>query len=95
MGDDQLTDELDIANAVTEMFTQKAIAEQLAQMPRGESAKECDECGDAIPEPRRLAIKGVRTCVDCQQELESLPANKRRYVARDVIDAGPSEDDDE
>lgn len=30
------------------------------------SATECDECGDDIPEARRLALPGVDTCVHCQ-----------------------------
>jgi len=39
----------------------------LAQIPRytGISATECD-CGDEIPEGRRLAIPGVRSCAACQ-----------------------------
>lgn len=36
----------------------------------GESAHYCDECGDEIPEQRRLAIKGVRLCIECQSMLE-------------------------
>ena len=37
-----------------------------ARMPKGESAEYCDECGEPIPEKRRAAIPGVRTCVACQ-----------------------------
>ncbi|MBW3694632.1 DksA/TraR family C4-type zinc finger protein [Vibrio sp. T187] len=33
---------------------------------RGASAHTCDECGDIIPEARRMAIQGVRLCIDCQ-----------------------------
>ncbi|WP_434566938.1 DksA/TraR family C4-type zinc finger protein [Vibrio chagasii] len=36
----------------------------------GESLRYCDECGDEIPEKRRLAIKGVRLCIECQSLLE-------------------------
>ena len=38
------------------------------QMPKGESAKSCIECGDEIPERRRFAVPGVKTCVLCQAE---------------------------
>ena len=31
-----------------------------------ESARECDECGETIPERRRQAVPGTRTCVACQ-----------------------------
>lgn len=34
-----------------------------------ESAREC-ECGNPIPEKRRIALPGVTTCVDCQAALE-------------------------
>ena len=37
-----------------------------ARMPAGPSAECCDECGELIPERRREAIPGVRTCVACQ-----------------------------
>ncbi len=39
-------------------------------MPKGESAEFCDECGNAIPQARRLAVPGVQHCVSCQSELE-------------------------
>jgi len=32
-----------------------------------ESLYECCECGEEIPEARRQAIKGVTTCVNCQE----------------------------
>jgi len=37
-----------------------------ARMPSGESERECVFCGEDIPEGRRIAIPGVRTCVTCQ-----------------------------
>ena len=43
-----------------------AVAAARARMPRGESAKWCDVCGEDIPEARRVAVPGVRTCVACQ-----------------------------
>ncbi|HCE5103199.1 TPA: TraR/DksA C4-type zinc finger protein, partial [Vibrio parahaemolyticus] len=36
----------------------------------GESAYYCDECGDEIPEARRVAMKGVRLCIECQSTIE-------------------------
>ena len=43
-----------------------AVSAARARMPKGESAEYCDECGEPIPEMRRAAIPGVRTCVACQ-----------------------------
>jgi phage/conjugal plasmid C-4 type zinc finger TraR family protein len=45
-----------------------AILRARALTPQGESAKECDDCGEPIPKKRREAIPGVRTCVACQSE---------------------------
>ncbi len=42
-------------------------------MPSGDSARECDDCGEAIPKRRRDALPGVRTCVACQSERDSRP----------------------
>ncbi len=43
-----------------------AVASARAHMPTGESAEYCDICGEDIPEKRRAALPGVRTCVECQ-----------------------------
>ena len=50
-------------------------AVQLARlrMPAGESAKECDDCGEPIPKRRREALPGTRTCVACQSERDARP----------------------
>ena len=37
------------------------------QLPRGDSAFDCDECGNTIPEARRKALPGVRLCISCQE----------------------------
>ena len=43
-----------------------AVLAARARMPTGESEPYCAQCGDDIPEGRRLASPGVRTCVACQ-----------------------------
>src|SRR4051812_22067127 len=42
-----------------------------ARLPAGESATLCEECGEPIPERRREALPGVRTCVACQSERDA------------------------
>ncbi len=37
-----------------------------ARMPAGEGTAHCVECGDEIPQARRRALPGARTCVPCQ-----------------------------
>ena len=44
----------------------RKLEEQAAQP----SLTHCEECGDDIPEARRLAIRGCRLCVYCQQLTE-------------------------
>ena len=43
-----------------------AVKRTRADMPSGEAARYCAECGEDIPEARRLALPGTRTCVVCQ-----------------------------
>jgi len=45
-----------------------AVLRARALTPSGESAEECDDCGEPIPKKRREALPGVRTCVTCQSE---------------------------
>jgi phage/conjugal plasmid C-4 type zinc finger TraR family protein len=42
-----------------------------ARLPAGEGTTHCIECGDEIPEARRLALPGARTCVQCQSGRDS------------------------
>lgn len=51
-------------NAVAEV--QRELAKQ-RQLP---SALECKECGEEIPQARRLAIPGVQLCIYCKQRSE-------------------------
>ena len=37
----------------------------------GEGETHCIECGEEIPEARRLALPGARTCVACQSERDA------------------------
>lgn len=48
-----------------------AVQAARARMPRGPSAEYCDECDEPIPERRRAALPGVRTCVACQAKSDS------------------------
>ena len=48
-------------NAVADV--RKRLAKQ-ALLP---SLEECEDCGDEIPQARRLAIPGCRLCVHCKE----------------------------
>ena len=45
-----------------------AVAAARLRLPAGESAEDCDDCGEPIPPRRQEALPGVRTCVACQAE---------------------------
>ncbi|MBK0326892.1 DksA/TraR family C4-type zinc finger protein [Rhodobacteraceae bacterium F11138] len=58
--------------AVNEQI-EASISDELArlksrQTPRGASLTHCAECEEPIPQKRRMAIPGVKLCIDCQQE---------------------------
>lgn len=41
------------------------------RLPRGDSLTHCEDCEVVIPEARRIAIPGVRLCVQCQSAREA------------------------
>ena len=43
------------------------VRKKLAQQAQKPSAKECQECGDEIPEARQRAVPGVQYCIYCQE----------------------------
>lgn len=64
---------MDRAQAREEEMRADAMAEHarrangVAMLP---SATTCIECGDQIPEGRRLALPGVQLCIECQGDIE-------------------------
>jgi len=59
-------DEADLAQRDQERFEQMVLKYHLDSMPQGESAFECEDCGEPIPEGRRKAAPGCTRCVPCQ-----------------------------
>ena len=48
-----------------------AVSRARSDMPAGEAATHCVECGEDIPEARRAALPGTKTCVACQAGRDS------------------------
>ncbi|MCH4090662.1 DksA/TraR family C4-type zinc finger protein [Acetobacter sp.] len=48
-----------------------AVKQARSGIPSGESARECCDCGELIPEARRRALAGVKFCIECQSERDS------------------------
>ena len=75
-----MSDSIDLAQAREEEQRTAALADQALRAAQvrgsGESALYCDECGVTIPEARRVALPGVRLCVDCQRDAERVEARR-------------------
>ncbi|MFT6675958.1 MAG: phage/conjugal plasmid C-4 type zinc finger TraR family protein [Sulfitobacter sp.] len=61
--------------AVSEQI-EASIRDELARMkarkqPQGDSLSLCAECEEAIPEARRIALPGVKLCIDCVRERDA------------------------
>jgi len=76
--------------AVNEQI-EASIADELARLKArrvatGESRTHCAECEEPIPEARRIALPGVKLCIDCMQERD------QAYQARGGINRRGSKD---
>jgi len=43
-----------------------AVAAVRRNIKTGPSLEECEDCGESIPEDRRIAVQGCTRCIDCQ-----------------------------
>lgn len=62
-----MADHADVADGVIEHHLAQALRARPAGNP-GQCALECEDCGYAIPEARRLAMldRGCTRCTECQ-----------------------------
>ena len=62
-----------------------AVQRARARLAAGDGQAHCVECGEAIPEGRRRAVPGVRTCVACQAERDGrlVPVGFNRRGSKD------------
>ena len=64
-----------------------AVSRARSAIPNGESAVECNECGQDIPAARREALPGVRFCVSCQTTRDAQAAAFTGYNRRGSKDS--------
>ena len=64
-----------------------AIQRARNELPRGKSLRHCEECEAHIPEARRLAVPGVRLCVNCQSELDKQQVSTSGFNRRGSKDS--------
>ena len=58
-----------------------------SRLPQGPSLPNCEECGEAIAESRRLALPGVRLCLKCQESRDREAKNFSGYNRRGSKDS--------
>jgi len=51
-----------------------AVSRARRSLHQGQSAEYCEHCGEPIPEARRLALPGVKYCVQCQHVRDKVQA---------------------
>lgn len=68
----EVFDEAEQAEHFTQMMTDKALQATLSKLPPKNAISSilCHECEGDIPEARRIAYPGVKTCIDCQTLIE-------------------------
>lgn len=64
-----------------------ALARVRAEIPAGESLKDCEECEEPIPDARRRAVPGVRLCIACQADRDQQTAATSPYNRRGSKDS--------
>lgn len=70
-----MSDDIDRASEREQELRADALRDQarragLLNKTVADSATECEDCDDAIPMARRIAIPGCTRCVSCQQMAE-------------------------
>lgn len=68
----EVFDEAEQAAHFTQMMEEKSLQAALSKLPpkNAISSYTCHECDTDIPQGRRLAYPGVKTCIDCQTLIE-------------------------
>lgn len=64
-----------------------AIRRARSQLQDGPGLTHCEDCDEPIPQARRLAIPGVRSCVRCQEQRDRTPENHAGYNRRGSKDS--------
>jgi phage/conjugal plasmid C-4 type zinc finger TraR family protein len=68
-----VADDMDLAQGINEQHLVDSLAEHQRKTAADRSRtsqRECEDCGEEIPEARRLAAPGCRRCLECQATFE-------------------------
>ena len=64
-----------------------AVAAARSRLRAGTSLLNCEECGEVIPQARRIAVPGVRLCIDCQNEIDINQTKQQLFNRRGSKDS--------
>ena len=64
-----------------------AVSRAKSRLPQGPGSTHCAECGAEIPQARRDAIPGVRSCLSCQDAQDRDAARFSGYNRRGSKDS--------
>lgn len=64
-----------------------AVAQLKQRQSSGPSLSHCEECDAPIPKARQEAIRGVRLCVTCQEELDQIATDRSGFNRRGSKDS--------
>ena len=70
-----------------EATVQDAVERAKSNLPSGPGLTHCAECGEEIPEARRVALPGVRLCVACQEIADGAQSPVSGYNRRGSKDS--------
>ncbi|HLU13416.1 MAG TPA: DksA/TraR family C4-type zinc finger protein [Arenimonas sp.] len=79
-GDGAVQDQIDAT-------VKDAIKRARSQLPSGPGRRDCEECGETIPEARRKALPGVRLCLSCQEARDAEQRASSGYNRRGSKDS--------
>jgi len=79
-GDGAVQDQIDAT-------VKDAIKRARSQLPSGPGRRDCEECGETIPEARRKALPGVRLCLSCQEARDAEQRASNGYNRRGSKDS--------
>ena len=65
----------------------EAVQRARRELAGGQSAKDCEACGEKIPEARRNAVRGVRRCIACQEVYDASKVTFSPYNRRGSKDS--------
>jgi phage/conjugal plasmid C-4 type zinc finger TraR family protein len=68
-------EEADMAQLLSVTANADAVARVRAAISTGPSQSHCEECGEEIPLARQQALRGCKTCIDCQNLLDKIKKN--------------------